>query len=101
MSSLSKCFFGDLPQLFLQITFTVVNTVLPQTLTAFLDHGKVRQSLEENLPQARQHLNELEKLGIPIKQVTDQLEVEGVKAFSDAFTVLINKVEERRTEAVS
>jgi hypothetical protein len=33
--------------------------------------------------------------------VTDQLEVEGVKAFSDAFTVLINKVEERRTAAVS
>jgi rubrerythrin len=52
-------------------------------------------------PQERQHLNELEELGISIKQVTNQLEVEGVKAFSDAFAVLINIVEERRNAAVA
>lgn len=47
------------------------------------------------------HLDELEELGISMKQVTDQLEVEGVKAFSDAFTVLIKIVEERRIAALS
>lgn len=73
-----------------------VNTVPPQTLTAFLDHGRVRLSLEENLPKVRQHMEELEKLGISMRQVTDQLEVEGVQAFSDAFTVLLKTVEERR-----
>ena len=37
----------------------------------------------------------LEELGISIDEVTAQLEVEGVEAFSDAFTVLLKAVEER------
>jgi transaldolase len=78
-----------------------VNTAPPQTLAAFLDHGQIRLSLEENLLEARQHLEALEKLGISIRQVTDQLEVEGVQAFSDAFTVLLKTVEERRLAVVS
>ncbi len=41
-----------------------VNTMPPQTLVAFLDHGKVRMSLEEDLPGAVKTLQELEKLGI-------------------------------------
>jgi transaldolase len=76
-----------------------VNTVPPQTLAAFRDHGQVRLSLEENLSDARQHLDELKKLGISMKQVTDQLEAEGVQAFSDAYTLLLKVVEERRAIA--
>lgn len=72
-----------------------VNTVPPQTLTAFLDHGKVRPSLEENLTEARQTLADLENLGISMAEVTYELEVEGVKAFADAFTVLLKAIEER------
>ena len=73
-----------------------VNTVPPQTLVAFLEHGEVRpSSLEEDIPTARQSLAELKSLGIPMSQVTAQLEDEGVKSFSDAFTVLLGAIEGR------
>jgi transaldolase len=73
-----------------------VNTVPPQTLLAFLEHGVVRPgSLEEGVEAARQALNELESLGIPMAQVTAQLEDEGVKSFSEAFTVLLGAIEGR------
>lgn len=78
-----------------------VNTVPPQTLAAFLDHGKVRLSLRENLEQARAHLAALESLGIHMKDVTRQLEEEGVRAFADAFTALLQVIEERRQSALA
>ncbi len=71
-----------------------VNTVPPHTLLAFLDHGLVRPtSLEEDLPAAHQVMAELESLGISMAKVTEQLEEEGVKAFADAFTTLLEAIE--------
>ncbi len=43
-----------------------VNTVPPQTLVAFLDHGEVRSSLEEDLVGAAQVFTDLEKVGVSI-----------------------------------
>jgi len=76
-----------------------VNTVPPQTLVAFLDHGLVRPSLTENVEAARQVLADLEALGIAMDVVTLQLEEEGVKSFSDAFTVLLEAIKARRQGA--
>ncbi|MBP8863770.1 MAG: transaldolase [Anaerolineae bacterium] len=73
-----------------------VNTIPPQTLAAFLDHGRVRLSLEEDLEGARQTLADLEALGISMAEVTRQLEEEGVAAFADAFTALLGAIEGRR-----
>jgi len=73
-----------------------VNTVPPQTLAAFLDHGRVRESITENLDEARALFARLEELGIFMPQVTAQLEEEGVKAFADAFSLLLEVVEKRR-----
>jgi transaldolase len=77
-----------------------VNTVPPATLAAFLDHGRVRPSLEEDLDGARAALAALEAQGISMAQVTAKLEEDGVKSFSDAFAVLIEAVEARRRAAV-
>lgn len=73
-----------------------VNSVPPQTLAAFLDHGRVRESITENLDEARALFARLEELGIFMPQVTAQLEEEGVKAFADAFSLLLEVVEKRR-----
>jgi len=73
-----------------------VNTVPPQTLAAFLDHGRVRESIGEDLDEARALFARLEALGIQMPQVTAQLEAEGVKAFADAFRVLLDAVADRR-----
>ena len=78
-----------------------VNTMPPQTVVAFLDHGQVRLSLEEDLGGARQVLAGLEMLGISMEEVTAELEEEGVKSFADAFTVLLEAVENRRQGAVA
>lgn len=77
-----------------------VDTVPPQTLAAFLDHGKVRPSLEEDVAGAAATIAGLESLGISMQQVTKQLEDEGVKSFADAFTVLLKAVDERARAAV-
>jgi transaldolase len=74
-----------------------VNTVPPQTLAAFRDHGQVRLSVEENLDGARQVMRSLAELGIRLDQVTAQLEDEGVQAFSNAFTALLATLDERIT----
>jgi transaldolase len=77
-----------------------VNTMPPQTLVAFLDHGQVRlNSLEEDLDASQQAILTLESLGISMLEVTDQLEREGVQAFSDSFTALLEAVA-KRTQAV-
>ncbi len=76
-----------------------VNTVPPQTLDAFRDHGEARLSLTEDLDQARQTVAELESLGISMDRVTLELEEEGVKAFSDAFSSLLKAIEDRRAVA--
>jgi transaldolase len=75
-----------------------VNTVPPQTLLAFLDHGKVRLSLEENLDIAQQTISSIETLGIFMEKITDELEQEGVKSFAESFTVLIEAIDQHRKE---
>ena len=78
-----------------------VNTVPPQTLTALNDHGTVKHSIEDNLWEQIQVLESIEDLGISIKQVTDELEEEGVASFSQSFESLLETIETRRKEIVS
>ena len=69
-----------------------VNTIPPATLDAFRDHGRVRESLVEDLDAARKLLAELERHGISLAAVTDRLLDEGVKLFADAFDKLLAAV---------
>jgi transaldolase / glucose-6-phosphate isomerase len=73
-----------------------VNTVPPATLDAFRDHGKPRDSLEENVDEARQVLAELEKSGISLDAITEELVKDGVKLFADAADKLYGAVAHKR-----
>jgi transaldolase / glucose-6-phosphate isomerase len=66
-----------------------VDTVPPQTLAAFREHGEVRRSLDENVDIARRQLKELDGYGVDIDKVTQELEVEGVEAFTKSFDSLL------------
>ncbi|HEY6118004.1 MAG TPA: bifunctional transaldolase/phosoglucose isomerase [Candidatus Dormibacteraeota bacterium] len=66
-----------------------VDTVPPQTLAAFREHGEVRRSLDENVDIARRQLKELDGFGVDIDKVTQELEVEGVEAFTKSFDSLL------------
>ena len=69
-----------------------VNTVPPATLDAFRDHGKVRDSLEEDVEDAARVLEELERTGISLDAITDELVIDGVKLFADAADKLYGAV---------
>ena len=70
-----------------------VNTMPPATIDAFREHGKLRNSLTEDIPGAQKTMDDLAKAGISMKEVTDKLTVDGVKLFSDAFDKLLAAVE--------
>jgi transaldolase / glucose-6-phosphate isomerase len=76
-----------------------VDTVPPETLTAFRDHGRPRASLEEDLTGAMEVLDDLETVGVSLKKVTDDLLADGVKKFVEPFTKLLKAVERRRRKA--
>jgi transaldolase / glucose-6-phosphate isomerase len=75
-----------------------VNTMPPQTLGAFRDHGTVAPTLEAGLDEAHHVFDELKAVGIDMKAVTDKLTAEGVKSFSDSFQELMAVIEARRDE---
>ncbi len=70
-----------------------VNTMPPATIDAFRDHGKVRNSLIEEVPAAQKVMDDLATAGISMKEITDKLTVDGVKLFADAFGKLLTAVE--------
>jgi len=69
-----------------------VNTMPPATIDAFRDHGKLRNSLTEDVAGAQKVMDDLAKAGISIKEVTDKLTADGVTLFADAFHKLLAAV---------
>jgi transaldolase len=67
-----------------------VDTIPPATFDAFRDHGKLRNSLTEDVNAARAIMDNLAKAGISMKEATDKLVVDGVKLFADAFKQLLD-----------
>ena len=78
-----------------------VNTVPPQTLEAFRDHGIASMTLMRGVAEAEDTIKQLEATGVSMDVVTQELEDEGVKAFADAFTQLLETIEMRRKTAAS
>jgi len=72
-----------------------VDTIPPATLDAFRDHGRSRASLAEDLPGAQTTMDNLQKAGISMKEVTDKVLVEGVQLFADAFDKLLKAVDRK------
>ena len=74
-----------------------IDTMPPSTIEAFRDHGRLRNSLIEDIPGAQKTMDDLAKAGISMKEVTDKLTDDGVKLFADAFQKLLAAIE-RRTQ---
>lgn len=72
-----------------------VNTMPPATLNALLDHGRIAPTLEEGVEEARDRRAALGVAGVSMKQVTDRLLTEGVKAFAGSFELLLANLEKK------
>jgi transaldolase/glucose-6-phosphate isomerase len=70
-----------------------VDTMPPATVDAFRDHGQLRNSLTENVAEAKKVMDNLAQAGISMEAVTTQLTNDGVKLFADAFHQLLAAVE--------
>src|SRR5204863_2398534 len=73
-----------------------VNTMPPATMEAFLDHGRPRMSLEEDVPGAEAALNALAQAGISLDEITARLVDDGVKLFAEAADHLYAAVQKKR-----
>ena len=74
-----------------------VDTIPPATMDAFRDHGQATpDAIEQDVSGARAVLAALEKHGISLKEVTDELVTDGVQQFADAFDKLFGAIARRR-----
>ena len=70
-----------------------VDTMPPATIEAFRDHGVVDRTVDKRIAVAEGLLKEIEAVGISIREVTQQLLVEGIASFQKSFDELIAGLE--------
>jgi len=72
-----------------------VNTMPPETLNNFRDHGIAKKdAVEQGKPQ--EVLTQLAKLGIDLNAVGEKLQQDGVDSFAASFKKLLSALEEKR-----
>jgi transaldolase len=75
-----------------------VNTMPRPTMAAFLDHGTVARTIDQDLPAAYKLIEDLAAAGIDIDAVTAQLEEEGIASFAKSITSLLEGVAAKRSQ---
>jgi transaldolase/glucose-6-phosphate isomerase len=78
-----------------------VNTMPPQTIIAFRDHGMAARTIDKDLDLAKRQLAQLEELGISLDQITQELTVEGVQSFTKSFDTLAECIGSKRETLMS
>ena len=72
-----------------------VEPIPPATIDAFRDHGKLAARLETGMEEAEEQLQQLEALGISLKDVTDKLLADGLVTFVTAYDKLLFVVDQK------
>jgi transaldolase len=73
-----------------------VTTVPDDTIAAFADHGKAGNTLTEGMNDAQRTIARLRELGIDTEKVANDLQIDGVKKFEQAFQSLAGNLEKKR-----
>ena len=81
--------YSDVKYIEALIGANTVNTVPPQTIDAYRDHGNPKLRIETHMKKAKRVLINLPELGIDINQITQQLEDEGISKFNQPFDMLM------------
>ena len=77
-----------------------INTLPLETIHLYRDHGSPALSLEDNVEQAYQKLDQLGLAGLDLNFLTKQLEDEGVEKFEKAFETLMSALADKREAAM-
>ena len=78
-----------------------VNTLPPATFDAYRDHGQPEVRIHEAIAEADAQLTELESVGIDLRQVTDELENDGVAKFAASHDALLAGVDAKARALVT
>ena len=78
-----------------------VNTMPPQTMDAFREHGAVADALTGSIREAEAVLGDLGLLDIGIEEVCARLEAEGVASFLESHRKLLAAIGERLKRAAA
>ena len=78
-----------------------INTIPPETMEAFRDHGVAALTLEQGLDEARSQLEQLAKLGIDLEEVGRKLLDKGIEKFTKPYDDAIDAIAERSAELIS
>lgn len=73
-----------------------VDTMPPETLEAYRDHGDPKVRIGDDLPGAHGVFRALTELGIDEKQIFRDLEEEGIRKFSDSYDSLLKTLAEKQ-----
>ncbi|CAN5662059.1 hypothetical protein BH24ACT26_BH24ACT26_01560 [soil metagenome] len=72
-----------------------VNTMPDKTIDAFLDHGRVARTIDDDVEDARATLERLDEIGVDVEDVSRTLEEEGGAAFTKSFDELIQALTDK------
>jgi transaldolase/glucose-6-phosphate isomerase len=76
-----------------------VNTLPPATLDALLDHGRVvADTVEGGLDEAHAVIDALAKAQISLFDVTQKLQLEGVKSFADSYNAMLGAIASKQKQ---
>lgn len=73
-----------------------VDTVPPDTLEAFVDHGRASAALLDGAHRAEADLEALAELGVDLDAITAELGDDGVAAFADSWRDVLATLDEKR-----
>ena len=92
--------YSDIKYIETLIGRETINTIPPETLNAYRDHGKPISQLEEGTQEAYHVLDALSQAGVDLDASTQELEDEGVTKFSQAFGKLTTALQEKRAASL-
>ena len=72
-----------------------MNTLPPETLEAYRDHGRPAVRIHESVATAPAQLDDLKEAGIDLQAVTRELEVEGVAKFAASHAAVLAGIDSK------
>jgi transaldolase len=93
--------YSDIKYVVELIGKNTVNTMPDATYEAYLDHGRIEESLNDNVKDAQDTIEQLRGFDIDIDKVCAKLLEDGVAAFESSFESLLHSIDEKRNKLCS
>jgi transaldolase len=72
-----------------------VNTLPPETFTAYRDHGNPAVRIQDGMTVAPERLQALAAAGVDLATVTRELEDDGVAKFAASYAAMLTTIESK------